>query len=222
VKHPTVPHEKIAYMLNMDMVGRLDTSKGAMSVNGVGTSPAWDFIDSTLTIDGLRAVTTESGTGPSDHMSFYLSDIPVLHFFSGTHSDYHKPSDDEALINYPGILSIVAYMEHVIDEVDDDGEILFTKTKSEKKEAAAFKVTLGVVPDYIYEGKGMRVDGVSEDRPGMKAGMRKGDVIIKMGTLDIGDIYVYMEAVRAHEPGNATTVTVLRDGKEVKLEVTFD
>jgi aminopeptidase YwaD len=222
VKNPTIAIDDIAYMLNMDMVGRLDTTKQRISINGVGTSPAWDFIDSTLTVAGISAVTTESGTGPSDHMSFYLSDMPVLHFFSGTHSDYHKPSDDEHLINYPGIMSIVAYMEEVIHRVDALEEIPFTATASERQEAAAFKVTLGIVPDYVYDGKGMRVDGVNQDRPGSRAGLMKGDVIVKMGSRRVGDIYAYMEGLSDYNPGDKTSITVIRKSEEVELDVTFD
>ena len=221
VKNPTLPLDKIEYMLNMDMVGRLDTSKHKLSVNGVGTSPSWAFIDS-LEVEGLNAVTTDAGTGPSDHMSFYLSDLPVLHFFSGSHEDYHKPSDDEVLINYEGIASIVRYMEAVIKEVDDDGQFTFTKTKEEKKEAANFKVTLGIVPDYLFEEKGMRVDGVTEGRPGDKAGMLKGDIIIGMGERSVNDIYAYMEALGSHKAGDQTDVKVMRNGNEVILKVTFD
>lgn len=221
VKHSTIPLENVAYMLNMDMVGRLDTANNKLSVNGVGTSPSWDFIGD-FEVNGLRAVTTESGTGPSDHMSFYLSDVPVLHFFSGSHEDYHKPTDDEPLINYEGIMSIVAYMEGIITEVDDDGEIVFTKTKEEKKEAANFKVTLGIVPDYLYEEKGMRVDGVSEGRPGEKAGLMKGDIIIGMGERSVNDIYAYMEALSNFNAGQQTIVKVMREGQEVELSVTFD
>jgi hypothetical protein len=222
VKNPTLPLDHMAYMLNMDMVGRLDTSKHRLSINGVGTSPAWDFIDSTFAVNGLRAVTTESGTGPSDHMSFYLSEVPVLHFFSGTHEDYHKPSDDEELINYEGIMEIVAMLEHIITEVNDDGEIAYTETKSEQREAAAFKVTLGVVPDYLYEDKGMRIDGVSSDRPGAKAGLKKGDIIIRMGNREVGDIYAYMEGLADHNAGETTTIGIVRDGAEQELNVTFD
>lgn len=222
VKHPTIPLDHLAYMLNMDMVGRLDTSKHRLSINGVGTSPAWDFIDSTFAVNGLRAVTTESGTGPSDHMSFYLSEIPVLHFFSGSHEDYHKPSDDEELINYEGIMEIVAMMEHIILEVDDDGEIAYTETKSEQKTARAFKVTLGVVPDYLYEDKGMRIDGVSSDRPGDKAGLKKGDIIVRIGNREVGDIYAYMEGLAGHSAGETTTLGIIRDGMEKELNVTFD
>jgi aminopeptidase YwaD len=221
VKNPTMALDKIEYMMNMDMVGRLDTSKHKLSVNGVGTSPSWSFIDK-LDVGGLSAVTTEAGTGPSDHMSFYLSDLPVLHFFSGSHEDYHKPSDDEGLINYEGIVSIVNYMEAIVKEVDDDGVFTFTKTKEEKKEAANFKVTLGIIPDYLFEEKGMRVDGVTEGRPGDKAGMLKGDIIIGMGERSVNDIYAYMEALGSHNTGDQTDVKVLRDAKEVILKVTFD
>lgn len=222
VKNPTMNMDEVNYMLNMDMVGRLEEGEGKLSINGVGTSPSWDIIDSSMVVNGLSPVTTQSGTGPSDHMSFYLDDVPVLHFFSGTHEDYHKPTDDEHLINYDGIIDIIAYMEKIIEEVDDDGELEFVKTKEEKKEAARFKVTLGVVPDYLYEDHGMRIDGVTDDRPGHKAGVQKGDVIIQMGDVKVDDIYAYMEALARFNSGESTTIVVEREGERVEMGLTFD
>ena len=221
VKNPCYDLDKVNYMLNMDMVGRLDSSERTLSINGLGTSPSWGFIDS-LEASGLRPVTTQGGTGSSDHMSFYLNDIPVLHFFSGTHGDYHKPSDDAELINYEGLLDIIEYMEVIIQEVDDDGELAFQQTKDEGRKAAAFKVTLGVVPDYLYEDTGMRIDGVTEGRPGDVGGMQRGDIIIGMGERKVDDIYAYMEALASFNSGDSITVTVLREGEEVPLNVRFD
>ena len=104
VKHPTIDLKKVNYMLNMDMVGRLKPTDHVLLINGAGTSPSWDSLLNNIKVDSLRIKTTASGVGPSDHTSFYLEGIPVLHFFSGTHSDYHKPSDDEPLINYNGMV----------------------------------------------------------------------------------------------------------------------
>ena len=111
------------------------------------------------------------GWGPSDHTSFYLQNIPVLHFFSGTHADYHKPSDDEDKINYPGALTIIGMIRKTIALADGSGKLVFTKTKDESNEdAPKFKVTLGVVPDYAFDGEGMRIDGVSDGKPAQKRG----------------------------------------------------
>jgi Zn-dependent M28 family amino/carboxypeptidase len=102
VKHLPLAKEQINYMLNMDMVGRIKPDEAVLLINGVGTSPEWKTAMAQINVEGLKIKTTESGVGPSDHTSFYLQDIPVLHFFSGTHSDYHKPSDDADKINYKG------------------------------------------------------------------------------------------------------------------------
>ena len=186
-KNPTYPMEKINYMLNMDMVGRLKTEDPTLLINGVGTSDAWKITMNYIHVGNLKTKTTESGVGPSDHTSFYLKNIPVLHFFSGSHSDYHKPSDDENLINYSGELSIMNYMIQLISRLDDKGKLTFVKTKDDTNEdAPRFKVTLGVVPDYAFEGSGMRIDGITEGRPAAKAGLKAGDIVILMGENKVG------------------------------------
>ncbi|MCB0593081.1 MAG: M28 family peptidase, partial [Phaeodactylibacter sp.] len=156
--NPTINLGKVNYMLNMDMVGRLNEEK-VLAVNGAGTSPAWKEAIENLSIGGIQAKTTDSGIGPSDHTSFYLKDLPVLHFFTGQHTDYHKPSDDAELVNYKGLMLVTDYILALIDELDGAGKLAFTKTKDEDegKRAAAFKVTLGVMPDYVYQGEGMRI-----------------------------------------------------------------
>jgi hypothetical protein len=222
VAAPTIDLGTVNYMLNMDMVGRLNEEK-AIAINGVGTSPSWTPTLENIKVGGLQIRTTESGVGPSDHTSFYLQNIPVLHFFSGQHSHYHKPVDDVEKINFPGILSISDYMLALIEKLDDDGKLAFTATKNENegREVAAFKVSLGVMPDYVYGGKGMRVDSVIEDRPGKKAGMEAGDVIIKIGDLEVGDIYDYMEGLSQYKNGEEATVVVKRGEEEISLKVTF-
>src|SRR5205823_4958920 len=148
VKHPTVGLKSVNYMINMDMVGRLKPDEKTLLVNGTGTSPSWKNVIDTV-MDGIRIKTSESGIGPSDHTSFYLDSIPVLHFFSGSHSDYHKPTDDEQFINYDGEVSIIKIILKTIDRLNDSGKLAFTKTKDDSNEdAPRFKVTLGVIPDY--------------------------------------------------------------------------
>lgn len=219
-KHPTVPIEQLNYMINMDMVGRLD-SAGSIGINGVGTSPAWSAVDHVLVGD-LKTKTTQSGIGPSDHTSFYLQGVPAIHFFTGTHADYHKPTDDEEKINYDGMLRITRYIESLIVSLNDDGKLEFTKTEDVNTEdAPRFKVTLGVVPDYMFDGKGMRIDGITDGKPAANAGLKVGDVVVKLGDLEVNDMMGYMKALAAFEKGTTAPIVVLRDGKEHRTEVTF-
>jgi len=219
-KHPTVPLVELNYMVNLDMVGRLDSAR-SIGVNGVGTSPAWAEVPRILAGD-LKVRTTTSGIGPSDHTSFYLQEVPAIHFFTGTHADYHKPSDDEEKINYDGMLRITRYIESLITTLNDDGKIAFTKTEEVNTEnTPRFKVTLGVVPDYMYDGRGMRIDGVSDGKPAAIAGLRKGDVVIGIGTVQVTDMMSYMKALGQFNKGDRTSVKVLRNGSEQEVQVTF-
>lgn len=222
VANPTIDLGTINYMINMDMVGRLNEEK-VLAVYGTGTSPTWGEHLESIKVGGLNPTFSESGVGPSDHTSFYLQNIPVLHFFSGQHNHYHKPDDDSERLNYPGIISIADYILAIIERADDEGKLTFTETKNENqdRQAASFKVTLGVMPDYVYGEKGMRIDSVIEGRPGSEAGMKGGDVIIQIGDIEVGDIYDYMEGLGKFEKGQSTTVKIKRDGEEMEMKVTF-
>jgi hypothetical protein len=222
VENPTINLGKVNYMLNMDMVGRLNEEK-ILSVNGAGTSPVWAEVLEGLSIGGISAVTSESGIGPSDHTSFYLKDIPVLHFFTGQHEDYHKPEDDAELVNYQGLLLTTEYIMALIEELDGDEKLVFSKTKDEQesRRAANYKVTLGVMPDYVFQGEGMKIDGVMDGRTAAKAGIQNGDIVIEMGGTKIDDIYSYMEALSIYEAGDKTTVIVKRGEEKIELEVEF-
>ena len=210
----------ISFMLNMDMIGRLNAEK-SLALNGTGTSPTWTQILDNCNNETLKLVKSESGMGPSDHTSFYLENIPVLHFFTGQHEDYHKPTDDAEKINYEGMVKVVDYMKRIIMACDDIKKLEFTKTVDKSPSAADFKVTLGVMPDYVFDGKGLRIDGCKEDRPAFKAGLQRGDVIIKLGDYDVEDIYGYMEALGKFERGQTVSVTFIRDGKTNVASVTF-
>jgi aminopeptidase YwaD len=222
-KNPTIDLGKVSCMINFDMVGRLDPEKNTLGINAVGTSPFWKEAMAGIQIDDMKVKTAESGVGPSDHTSFYLKDLPVLHFFSGTHADYHKPSDDEALINYAGADKIFRYVEALLVKMNEKGEKLaFTQTKNEEEgEAPRWKVSLGVVPDYLFDGEGMRIDGVTEGKPAAKAGLLAGDVVIKMDDHDVKDMMSYMRALSKFEKGDTVTVVVLRKAKPKKKKVTF-
>ena len=219
VKNATINLDSVNYMLNMDMVGRLKKDS-TLAVYGVGTTPIFKQVI-TASNNKFKLIEKESGVGPSDHTSFYLSDIPVLHFFTGQHEDYHKPGDDAEKLNYEGMESVSNYIFDIITDLDDNGKLAFRKTKNESDETPRFKVTLGVVPDYMFDGKGMRIDGVSEDKPAQKAGLQKGDVVLQLGDSTIVDMMGYMRALSAFKVGDATTVKVKRNGEEIEKEVTF-
>lgn len=220
VENPPIDLKKANYMLNMDMVGRLNEEK-VLAVNGAGTSPLWKETLDKIAIGGIKVKTTDSGIGPSDHTSFYLQDIPVLHFFTGQHADYHKPSDDSELINYEGLYDVSRFIARLVELLDDKGKIEFTKTKDEQQEAASFKVTLGVMPDYVFDGEGMRIDAVLDDRPAQKAGLEKGDVVIQLGEVKVKNIYDYMEGLSKFQKGEKTKVTVKRKNEIIEREVEF-
>jgi hypothetical protein len=220
-KEPTLQLENVNYLINMDMVGRLNEEK-TLAINGTGTSPAWNDALEPLANGRFKLVLSESGVGPSDHTSFYLKDIPVLHFFTGQHDDYHKPSDDADKVNYEGMLQIGTYISALISNLDSQGKLEFTKTKEpDQSSTPRFSVTLGVVPDYLFDGKGMRISGVKEGRTADNAGLEQGDIVIKMGKIEVTDMQSYMQGLAAFEKGDKTTVVVKRGEKELKKKVQF-
>lgn len=219
VKNPTIDTKTVSYMINMDMVGRLKQDS-ALAVYGTGTSP---IFKQTLKShnDNFKLIQQESGVGPSDHTSFYLADIPVLHFFTGQHEDYHKPGDDSEKLNYEGMETISTYIYNIITDLDDNGKLAFRKTKNESEETPRFKVGLGVIPDYMFDGKGMRIDGISEDKPAQKAGLQKGDVVIQLGDSLVTNMMSYMRALSVYKKGDKTKVIVLRANNKVETEINF-
>ena len=219
-KNATVDITDINFMINMDMVGRMNEEK-TLAINGVGTSPIWNDILDKVNTDSLKLVTSESGVGPSDHTSFYLQDLPVLHFFTGQHEDYHKPSDDEDKINYEGITHVIRYIERLVGELSDKEKLAFTKTQDSSGDSPRFTVSLGVVPDYLYDGDGMRIDGVTDGKPAAAAGMKRGDIVVKLGDSTIVDMMSYMRALSGFQSGQQTIVEYKR-GEELKAaEVKF-
>ena len=220
VKNPTINTKKVSYMINMDMVGRLNQEE-TLAVHGVGTSPVFKQVLYANNDQGLTIAEHESGVGPSDHTSFYLVDLPVLHFFTGQHEDYHKPSDDADKINYVGMEKIGAFILALINDLDDDPKLTFRKTKNESEETPRFKVGLGVVPDYLFTGPGMRIDGVSEDKPAQKAGLQKGDVVVRLGDSTVTDMMSYMRALSSFSAGDKTKAVIEREDQSIEVEIEF-
>jgi aminopeptidase YwaD len=209
------------YMINMDMLGRLNDSTHGLTIGGYGTSPLWGQLltekDKFFTIKF-----DSSGSGPSDHTSFYRKDIPVLFFFTGVHSDYHKPTDDANKINYTGELMVVKYIYDVIDATNKKGKLTFTKTReAQQMGKSSFKVTLGIMPDYTYSGSGVRVDGVSEGKIAQKVGIKTGDIITQLGDIKFTDVQSYMGALGKFNKGDATKVKVKRGNEELVFDIIF-
>ena len=191
LENPTV---KITpnYMINMDMVGRYDTSH-KLTVGGYGTSPVWGEVWKGLS-SNLIVKFDSTGSGPSDHASFYRANIPVQFFFTGSHPDYHKISDDADKINYDAQKDIVKLIYELITRTDTKGKLSFTKTaEPQMGQTRRFTVSLGVIPDYGYSGTGMRIDGVSPGKLAEKLGLQAGDILLQLGEFKFVDVMSYMQ-----------------------------
>ncbi len=221
-KNPLIPLDKINYVVNIDMLGRIDSTKKTLTINGVGTSNTWLEILKKLETDtqNIKIATTESGLGPSDHASFYLENIPVLHFFSGQHRDYHTPDDDEDRINYQGMYHSIQAIKQMVCHTKKK-KLDFVKTKDISPGKMRFKVTLGVMPDYSFSGEGMRIDGVTPERPAAAAGLQRDDVVIQMGDFPVKDMMGYMSALGKFNKGDTIPVTVIRNKGTYTVNVTF-
>jgi aminopeptidase YwaD len=220
VANPTFNIDQTAYMINMDMIGRL--RDGALQIGGTGTAAQWNKVIENTQCEELSFKLDPSGIGPSDHSSFYTNGIPVLHFFTGSHDDYHKPEDDADKINYMGIGSIVSLIKTIMREVDGLQRLDYQETKDNNaRKAPRFSVTLGILPDYLYEDGGVKVDGVTEGKAAAAAGLQKGDIIMELGDFTIADIYAYMDALAAFKKGDEVKIVYLREGEKMNGKVKF-
>ncbi len=216
---PTIDLSTASFMINMDMIGRLNEEK-RLVLGGVGTSPAFvPLINGLKTDVGIKQ--DSAGIGPSDHTSFYLKNIPVLFAFTGQHSDYHKPSDDTEKVNFAGEVKVMSLMAEIINTLDRVPKLVFQETKSKESDTPRFKVTLGIMPDYTYEGEGVKVDGVTDGKPASKAGVLKGDIILGLGTMEVKDMQGYMKALAAHKKGDKAKVKVKRGTEMKEMDAEF-
>jgi hypothetical protein len=234
VKNPVAPLKSTVAMLNMDMVGRL--RNGSLFVGGAGTSPAWKPLlerlnGQTAAASGSGATGSESrfqlglgqdGFGPSDHQSFYVKDLPVLFFFTGTHDDYHKPSDTADKINSEGIREIAEFVREIALEIaNEPARIAFSRVQSESKPTGrGFNVYLGTVPNYADQTDGLKLDGVRAGSPAERAGLRAGDVVTRLGRLPVKNVYDYTYALGEMKAGEEIEVVLMREGREVRLKLT--
>ena len=220
-EHPSIDLKKANYMINLDMIGRLNDSTHGLSIGGYGTSPAWPSLINadnkffTIKIDS-------SGTGPSDHTSFYRKDIPVLFFFTGLHSDYHKPTDDADKINFKGALQVIKFINTLVEATDKKSKLSFTKTREiAMGNKTNFKVAMGIMPDYTFSGTGVRADGISEGKLAQRVGIKAGDVLVQLGEHTFSDVQSYMETLAKFKKGDATKVKVIRGKEELVFDVVF-
>ncbi len=221
--HPTLPLDKVSYMINMDMIGRFNDSTHALTVGGYGTSPAWPaLVSASLPAKEWTLHYDSSGTGPSDHTSFYQKQIPVLFFFTGMHPDYHKPSDEAQKINYNGEVHLIRSIAVLASKMDGKPRPAFTKTKDDAfGDAPTFTVTLGFMPDYSYSGTGVRVDAVTEGRTAEAAGIQAGDIITRLGNYSVTSLQTYMEALSKFNPKDKTTVVYQRGSASKEADIQF-
>lgn len=215
-KHPTLPLADAVTMFNFDMVGRM--KENTFTVQGTGTSTNWESMlkrhnaDSTFHLKFVK-----DGYGPSDHSSFYGANVPVLFFFTGLHDDYHRPSDDADKINIEGMNGLVGYATKLAVEIDTTSarpDYIKTQSQEQGVSRQGFRVYVGTIPDYSEDANGMMLAGVRENSPAAKAGLLKGDVLIKFGKHDIKNVYDYTYALQEYKPGDVIEVTVMRNKTE--------
>jgi len=229
VSHSPVPLEKIASMLNLDMVGRVQNN--SLSIGGTGTAASFEnLLKKADEASPLELKTfSKGGFGPSDHMSFALKKIPVLFFWSGTHPDYHRPSDDADKVNYEGIEQVIGLGITVLDALTTMPREAYVAASDDAHSGMApgtgrggSRVTLGVVPHYGEDdGRGVRIDGTTPGTPADAAGLQAGDVIVQFGEEKLNSLQGLTDVLSRSKPGDKVKLVLIRDGKNVEIEVTL-
>jgi hypothetical protein len=222
VSEPVFPIEKTIAMYNMDMVGRLTDNR--LTVFGVGTSPKFkDEVTKFSASREFKLSLKPEGFGPSDQSSFYAKKIPVLHFFTGTHSDYHRPGDDWEKINVEGMDRIAGLVEDIVVNTANTKEppkYLAVKKRAQVGRQGS-RPYFGSIPNFGSDEKGYALSGVAPGSPAAKGGLKAGDRIIAMGKKKINDLSDFDFALRKFKAGEEVELTVVRATKEIKLKVTL-
>lgn len=226
VEHPPVPISSVVAMINADMVGRM--RERTLVIDGTGTSAAWpELIQKANEGLSLTLKLGAEGFGASDHASFTGAKVPVAFLFTGVHDDYHLPSDTADKIDVSGIdlaATLAARLTYAVAERSE--RLVFVEPPSKDPHAGGgsgtgrgFKVSLGTIPDYAWQGKGVKLTGARPDSPALRSGLQAGDVIVKLGTHDVTNVHDYVFALGDLEPGKETTVEVERSGKRLSLKI---
>lgn len=219
VNHLPFPTEEAVTMINMDMIGRLKDS--SLIVYGTGTSSDWKDILNKYNTYGFKLTFNDEGYGPSDQSSFYGAKIPVLFFFTGTHEDYHKPTDDTEKINFKGEEKVLDYVYDIAMDIDNTSERpdYLLVEKKQTGEMFARKVYVGTIPDFASNVDGYKISGVSEGGPAQIAGLKGGDIIIEFGGKKISNIYDFTYALSDFVPGDVVDVVVKRGNEQITFKV---
>ena len=232
VSAPLLPLDGTVAMLNLDMVGRV--RDGLLTVLGTGTAEEWEATleRANARIDApLDLRFNSDGFGASDHTSFYARGIPVLHFFSNTHPEYHRVEDDWELVNAEGMDQVTALVTQVVRDVvpasglasltpvEDAGNPHGVQSGDASSMRSGFRVRLGTIPDYSRESGGMAITAVRAGSPAAEAGMQGGDIIVGFGPHEVDDVYDYMAALNEFDPGDEVEIVVLRDGERMSFKV---
>ena len=224
VNNPTVELSNARAMINLDMVGRL--SQGSMIIYGIGTAREWESLVNEVTAQhNVKASLNPDGYGASDHTSFYLKDIPVLHFFTNVHGDYHNPGDDWDKIDANGLETVASMVTALASKVADAHTVITLQKGAgrapSQTSSRGYGAYLGTIPDFSPVEHGVKIAGVSDNSPAEAAGLKGGDIIIRFDDEEIADLQAMTDALRKRKPGDAVRITVLRDGKEVVLNATL-
>jgi len=225
-RNPTVDMESVACNLNLDMVGR--AGDGRLSVLGAGSSPAFEgWLAEAGPAAGLELSVSLSaeGLGGSDHQVFLEREIPVLHLFSGLHTDYHRPSDDIEGFEADGAAKVTALVLDLLARAHTE-PLPFTESEVEEasggRDRVGFRVRFGTVPDYTWDGDGLLLSGTSPGSPAERAGMLPGDVLYEVGGMEIITIHDFVHFLRIHKPGDVILARFERDGEELETTVTLE
>ena len=237
VNNPVWPLDQTVAMINMDMIGRMKENR--LMIGGVGTAQEWrSWIDakntpggvnvalaatsSSLTLRPFTLTLNEDGYGPSDHSSFYAKQIPVLFFFTGTHDDYHKPTDTAEKINYADEARILSFITSLVSSIDEGAKRpTYTVAKSQSQgRSMGFRVYLGTIPNYAESNDGLKLDGVREDSPAAKAGLKAGDRIVKMAGREVRNVYDYTYVLGEMKAGQEYEVEIVRGTESLRVKIT--
>ena len=218
VNHPLIPLASTVAMINMDMIGRMKDRR--LVVGGVGTATEWRGILAADT-EKFQLTLSEDGFGPSDHSSFYSKQIPVLFFWTGTHNDYHKPTDTFEKINYDDEAGILRMVVGIVKQMDAaDKRLTYTTAKSDPApRTGGFRVYLGTIPNYADSTNGLLLDGVRDNSPAAKAGLKAGDRVVKIGQFEIKNVYDYTNALGEMKAGEEYLVEVVRGTEKLSLKL---
>ena len=218
--NPVVPLSDTVAMVNLDMVGRLVDDK--VIVHGTGTGTGFDaLVDRLVAAHGLTAAKEPGGFGPSDHSSFYAKKIPVLHLFTGSHADYHRPTDTAEKINYEGMEKLANLVTEIVRELATAPErpSYLEVASTMFARGGGDRPYFGSIPDFGKPGGGYAISGVAKDSPAAKGGLQGGDLIVRLGDSAIAGLEDFDSALRKHKGGETVPVVVRRDGTEVTLQV---